>query len=625
MAPNQTLCSTGTALYTVDYVPAVETLSQLAISEWVETSVSSWTYISATKFSVVSDKTAEFQVGRRIQATSAAVVIYGRITASSYLAPITTVTVVWDSGALDPGGITDMKVSLISSINSPISADMITSGTNAANIVHTGTNSFTGQVNLSGTTVFSGSMVATPATPAASAQWSGTYNVTGNINSSGTNTYSGPQYLTGQVSAINSIWDSRPHSSAFVKTASFSVATSNMGITYVASASVPITFTLPAATSASGTEIIIKNISSTPPVTIAGEIDGETNPTIAGKNSSAKIFTDGNVWRFQHRDTILQPTATNYNRTIDVTDFGKTIISLNSALPMTVTIATPAVFTAANHGYSSGQVVGFTTTASLPDGVNAGYPYYVVVGGLTASNFEVATAPGGTAINSGGAQAGTHTVSKFTTFTIPATSAVPAGFYAYLKNMNPLPLTLSGSINGVSTVYLYQYDEMRLVMDGTYWSGQTSTYRPGTVIGLQANYYGELATSALTIPYDDTIPQISEGAQFMTITYTPKSATSKLLVESMGIFSSGNVVDFVMSIFRDSGANAIGTTLRVTAANTPDCVLVSAYVTAGSTNPTTFIVRAGGDSNTTTFNGASEARKYGGGMTSYIRVTEIAQ
>ena len=63
------------------------------------------TYVSGTQFSVVTDKTTIYQVGRRIKAVVTAGTIYGTITASSSggTPVITTVTCLWDSGALDSG------------------------------------------------------------------------------------------------------------------------------------------------------------------------------------------------------------------------------------------------------------------------------------------------------------------------------------------------------------------------------------------------------------------------------------------------------------------------------------------------------------------------------------------
>lgn len=80
---------------------------------------------------------------------------------------------------------------------------------------------------------------------------------------------------------------------------------------------------------------------------------------------------------------------------------------------ITVTIATPAVFTLANHGLNAGEAVSFTTTGALPTGLTAGTTYYASAASLTANTFEVSDTPahalaGTNMIATTGAQSGTH-------------------------------------------------------------------------------------------------------------------------------------------------------------------------------------------------------------------------
>ena len=77
-------------------------------------------------------------------------------------------------------------------------------------------------------------------------------------------------------------------------------------------------------------------------------------------------------------------------------------------LAVTVTIASPAVFTAATHQFQNGEPVKLATTGALPTGFTAGTIYYVVA--RTADTFQLAATVGGAAINASGSQSGTHTV-----------------------------------------------------------------------------------------------------------------------------------------------------------------------------------------------------------------------
>lgn len=79
------------------------------------------------------------------------------------------------------------------------------------------------------------------------------------------------------------------------------------------------------------------------------------------------------------------------------------------AATVTISNASPGVISWTNHGLSINQPVVFATTGALPTGLTAGTTYYVIAAGYTANAFEVATTPGGTAINTSSAGSGTQT------------------------------------------------------------------------------------------------------------------------------------------------------------------------------------------------------------------------
>jgi hypothetical protein len=130
------------------------------------------------------------------------------------------------------------------------------------------------------------------------------------------------------------------------------------------------------------------------------------------------------------------------------------------------------------------------------------------------------------------------------------------------------------------------------------------------------------------MPGDDTIPQITEGAEFLTLAITPKSATSKLRIDAI-IFLNHSVATAGVygALFRDSTADA----LSVAANQNPNSggmmpLCITHYATSGTTSSTTFRVRGGsGDAGTVTFNGnSSGSRKFGGAFGSNITITEVA-
>lgn len=83
------------------------------------------TYVGATQFKVATDMTTTYYaVGRRVKAIgSTPFTIYGTISASSYSAPDTTVTVTWDSGSLN-NTLTAVYPNIIDG-NGPIGADLL--------------------------------------------------------------------------------------------------------------------------------------------------------------------------------------------------------------------------------------------------------------------------------------------------------------------------------------------------------------------------------------------------------------------------------------------------------------------------------------------------------------------
>lgn len=101
-------------------------------------------------------------------------------------------------------------------------------------------------------------------------------------------------------------------------------------------------------------------------------------------------------------DTTKSPAACTTNSNYDLFVWKETST-------VTVTIASPGVFTWTSHGLIAGSPISFTTSGALPTGLTAGTTYFVISAGLTANAFQVSTAAGGSAVNTSGSQSGTHT------------------------------------------------------------------------------------------------------------------------------------------------------------------------------------------------------------------------
>lgn len=92
---------------------------------------------------------------------------------------------------------------------------------------------------------------------------------------------------------------------------------------------------------------------------------------------------------------------------------------------VTISIASPAVFTKAAHGFSGGERVRLNTTGTLPTGLNANADYFVEK--IDANTFYLQASPGGGRVASSGVQSGVHSYMQslwglgdgVTTFSLP--------------------------------------------------------------------------------------------------------------------------------------------------------------------------------------------------------------
>lgn len=149
---------------------------------------------------------------------------------------------------------------------------------------------------------------------------------------------------------------------------------------------------------------------------------------------------------------------------------------------------------------------------------------------------------------------------------------------------------------------------------------------PGHPVQVQENSTGAVATGTTSIPVDDTIPQITEGDQYLSQAITPSSIANVLLVEmQMHLTNSAGVVSLIAGLFQDAGASALAGAIDTSATAGGVAQLSIAHrMRAGTTSATTFKGRGGASAvGTTTFNGSGGARLIGGTLNSFMRVTEV--
>lgn len=134
----------------------------------------------------------------------------------------------------------------------------------------------------------------------------------------------------------------------------------------------------------------------------------------------------------------------------------------------------------------------------------------------------------------------------------------------------------------------------------------------------------DVATGTAAIPSDDTIPQITEGTQFLAKSFTPKSSTSILEIEVCVSCAQTSSTTLTVALF-DGGSDAIAVMPVAMTANYMAVVTFKCVVPSSSTATRTYTVRVGDDASAqVTINGFGGVRKFGGKLYSSIRIKEYA-
>ena len=222
-----------------------------------------------------------------------------------------------------------------------------------------------------------------------------------------------------------------------------------------------------------------------------------------------------------------------------------------------------------------------------------------------------------------------------TVWTLPALSGLANGDTLHLSNLGSGDTTVTG--NGTDKIYaanksnvaslvLRAGQSLILVNNaGSNWIGGAG--KDGSLPLIQSAQATRTTVGSGTtiIPADDTIPQITEGDEYLTISFTPESAASALEIDVIGTASSSIANVIAMALFKDADADALAVAWATSSAGNYGQQLVLHHtMVLGSITPVTFRVRIGGsNAGTTTVNGAGVARLYGGKNALRISVKEL--
>lgn len=135
-----------------------------------------------------------------------------------------------------------------------------------------------------------------------------------------------------------------------------------------------------------------------------------------------------------------------------------------------------------------------------------------------------------------------------------------------------------------------------------------------------------VATGTTTVPLDNTVPQNTEGDQYMSLAITPKSSSNILNIKVIFNGSCTAVTYVVLGLFQDSTASAISSTfVSSDIVHGTFQINLNYNMTAGTTSATTFKVRVGpSTAATVTFNGYNTNAYLGGTINSTIVIEEYS-
>jgi hypothetical protein len=220
------------------------------------------------------------------------------------------------------------------------------------------------------------------------------------------------------------------------------------------------------------------------------------------------------------------------------------------------------------------------------------------------------------------------------TVTLPPAATAGDGFEVSIKKVDSTSnnVTIDGegaeTIDGDATLVITtQYVSYTLVCDGSNWFRKTrSAAVTPKFVNVASSYVTTVDSTSAVIPQDNTIPQITDGKEFTTVSITPSSASNTIKgFVTLHFGGSVNNIHMVGTVFADAGANAIAVgECRVTDSSDIETLCFAFDHSPATTSAVTYHVRFGPSSGTGYVNQTISGQKYGGALKSGIVVQEIS-
>jgi hypothetical protein len=189
-------------------------------------------------------------------------------------------------------------------------------------------------------------------------------------------------------------------------------------------------------------------------------------------------------------------------------------------------------------------------------------------------------------------------------------SVIPSGIDAAKVGTGVVNNTEFGYLNGVNSAIQTQLNTALAKQSGD--SVQIATYSRSDHV-----------TTAVAIPFDDTIPQITEGAEVLSVAITPTSATNKLHI-TVNLSVYADALQVISALFKTGTSNALSARTKYYPHAEVMALLNFEHVMdAGTVSEITFKVRIGEPGGASIYlNGNAGGRLFGGVCYSCITVVE---
>lgn len=148
-----------------------------------------------------------------------------------------------------------------------------------------------------------------------------------------------------------------------------------------------------------------------------------------------------------------------------------------------------------------------------------------------------------------------------------------------------------GSLKPVWLTYFGQIERISQALDA-YVPPTPPAQKLAQVV---SNEVRAFTTGSVAIPADNTVPQATEGTQYLSVAITPTSATSTLYISvTLSVATLTTAQTLTAALFQDSTVGALAASgVTSEAAGVLRNISFNHIMTAGTTSATTFKVRMG--------------------------------